>query len=236
MAETSSLPSTWEVHAVLRIFLLDQNKDNYLIIQDTIGRQRRFHRMKPESGVDQLIPLKTFNDSRNGYLVDDTCVLGAEVFVSKEMSTGNGEGLTMFKDGVRDRYTWKIENFSNLDKHYYDSKQFAAGNYKWNIRFYPNGKGIGLGGYISLYLDLAEAEALPAGTKVLAEFTLRVLDQIQSRNYSGKATHWFTASNPELGWVRFMSFAAFMLNGPLIKDCCFVDAEVSILGVVNRLS
>ncbi|KAK4796442.1 hypothetical protein SAY86_028768 [Trapa natans] len=132
--------------------------------------------MKPESGLDQFIPLKTFNDSRNGYLVDDMCVLGAEVFVSKEKSTGNGEGLTMLKDGVRDKYIWKIENFSSLDKEYYDSKQFAAGNYKWNLRFYPNGKGQKASG--------SGATSLCTGTKVLAEFTLRILDQVQARNYS----------------------------------------------------
>lgn len=54
---------------------------------------------------------------------------------------------------------------------------------------YPNGKGSGLGGFISLYLDLAEAESIPAGTKVFAEYTLRIVDQVQGRNYSGKGTY-----------------------------------------------
>lgn len=33
MADASSLPTGWEVHAVFRLFLLDQNQDNYLIAQ-----------------------------------------------------------------------------------------------------------------------------------------------------------------------------------------------------------
>ncbi|XP_031376430.1 MATH domain and coiled-coil domain-containing protein At3g58250-like [Punica granatum] len=233
LAETSSLPSSWEVYAVIRLFLLDQNKDNYFIVQDAMGKHRRFHWMKLESGFNQLIPLKTFADSRNGYLVDDTCVLGAEVFVSKERSTGKGESLVMIKDALSNNHYWKIDNFSKLDKEYYDSSIFLAGNYKWKIRFFPNGKGSGLGSYISLYLDLAETESLPPGTKVFAGLSLRILDQVQGRNYIGKANHWFSASSRETGWARFMLLSSFKQLGPLVKDSCWVEAEVSVLGVVD---
>lgn len=58
--------------------------------------------------------------------------------------------------------------------------------YARNIRFYPNGRGTGLGSYISLYLDLAEAGSLPSGKKIFAEFTLRILDQRYGRHLSGK--------------------------------------------------
>lgn len=33
MAHTSSLQLGWEVYAVCRLFLLDQNKDNFLILE-----------------------------------------------------------------------------------------------------------------------------------------------------------------------------------------------------------
>ena len=33
MENTSSLPHGWEVYAVFRLFLLDQDKDNFLILQ-----------------------------------------------------------------------------------------------------------------------------------------------------------------------------------------------------------
>lgn len=96
-----------------------------------MGRRRRFHWMKSESGLDQFIPLRAFNDSQNGYLVDDTCVLGAEVFVSKEMSRGSGESIIMLKDRLSRNFIWQIDNFSAMDKEYYDSNRFSAGNYKW---------------------------------------------------------------------------------------------------------
>ncbi|OWM63256.1 hypothetical protein CDL15_Pgr010656 [Punica granatum] len=167
--------------------------------------------MKLESGFDQLIPLKTFTDSLNGYLVDDTCVLGAEVFVSKERSMGKGESLVMIKDALSNKHRWKIDNFSNLDKEYYDSSIFPAGNYKWNIRFFPNGNGSGLRSYISLYLDLAETVSLPP------------------------ANYWFSASSRETGWARFVSLWSFKRHG-LVKDSCLVEAEVPVLGMVNHFT
>lgn len=63
--------------------------------------------------------------------MDDTCVLGAEVFVSKERSTGKGECLEMIKDPRSFKHVWKVENFSKLDTEYYDSKEFTVAGYKW---------------------------------------------------------------------------------------------------------
>ncbi|KAL3750477.1 hypothetical protein ACJRO7_011476 [Eucalyptus globulus] len=237
MAETSSLPSGWEVHALVRFFLLDQNKDSYSIIQDAMKKEWRFHRMKLEHGLDQFIPMKTFSDAQNGYLVDDTCVFGAEVFVMKEKSTGKGENLLMVNDAISQKHTWKVDNFSKLDKEFSESKVFIAGNQKWKIRLYPGGKGSGLGAFVSLYLALADSDTLPPGTKVFADFSLRILDQLQGRHFSGKANHWFSTSSEESGWARFLSHATFYYPnmGTLVKDICLVDAEVTVLGVVNAL-
>ncbi|KAF8039002.1 hypothetical protein BT93_B1525 [Corymbia citriodora subsp. variegata] len=237
MAETSSLPSGWEVHALVRFFLLDQDKDSYLIIQDSMRKEWRFHRMKLECGFDQLMPLKTFSDVQNGYLMDDTCVFGAEVFVTREKSTGKGENLLMIKDAISQKHTWKVDNFSKLGMEFSESKVFIAGSQKWKLRLYPDGKGSGAGAFVSLYLALANVDTLPAGTKVFAEFSLRIMDQLQGRHYSGKANHWFSPSSPESGWARFLSHATFYYPnmGTLVKDTCMVDAEVTVLGVVNAL-
>ncbi|KAJ6350700.1 hypothetical protein OIU78_006775 [Salix suchowensis] len=112
MADTSSLPLGWEIHVIFRLFLLDQNKDSYLVIQ--AGKERRFHGLKLEWGFDEFIQLSTFNDSRYGFLVEDTCVLGAEVFVCRERSRGKGEVLSMTKQPATFKYTWKIENFCEV--------------------------------------------------------------------------------------------------------------------------
>ncbi|KAJ0035415.1 hypothetical protein Pint_24220 [Pistacia integerrima] len=72
MADATSLPPGWEVSAVFRLFLLYQNQDNYLIVQDSQRKQSQFRRLTPEWGFDQFIPITVFTDSSNGYLVDDT--------------------------------------------------------------------------------------------------------------------------------------------------------------------
>ena len=46
MAETNSLTIGWEVYAVFRLFLLDQNKDNYMIVQGNLSSNLYFiHRI-----------------------------------------------------------------------------------------------------------------------------------------------------------------------------------------------
>ncbi|KAK9215032.1 hypothetical protein WN944_007035 [Citrus x changshan-huyou] len=133
MADTNSLNFGWEVYAVFRLFLLDQNQDNYLVVQD--AKERRFNGLKLEWGFDQFISHKAFKEASNGYLVEDTCVFGAEVFV-KERNIGKGECLSMEKFTYSAKYVWKVENFSKLDSRYEESQVFGAGNHKWYQRFF----------------------------------------------------------------------------------------------------
>ncbi|GLU05156.1 hypothetical protein SLE2022_222700 [Rubroshorea leprosula] len=66
-----------------------KNQDNYLVVHDATAKERRFRGLRNQWRFDQFLPLRTFNDVASGYLVDDTCVFGAEVYVTKEMSVGN---------------------------------------------------------------------------------------------------------------------------------------------------
>ena len=92
---------------------------------------QRFHKRKVEWGYDKFLPLKTFNNGSNGYLLDDKCEFGAEVFICKEMIAEKGESLIMIKDAIPYKYTWHIDKFSELVQECYDSEPFNAGNYKW---------------------------------------------------------------------------------------------------------
>ncbi|XP_044487669.1 uncharacterized protein LOC123212557 isoform X2 [Mangifera indica] len=294
IADASSLTHGWQVYAVVRLFLLDQNKDNYLIVQDAPGRERHFHRLKLELGFDQYIPLTVFNDASNGYLVEDSCVFGAEVFVCKETITGKGECLSMIKDAPPVRHVWKVESFSKSNEECYRSKvsmagdhkwypneecygskvSFAedlkcyphdkysgskgsiaedlkcyphdecsgskvsiAGDHKWKIQLYPKGRHHGTNTHLSLYLALANVSTLTPGSKIYVEFVLRIQDQLQGMHVSGKAKHWFSTSQREYGWPRFMSFI-YLNNtstGCLVKDVCVVEAEVTVLGISGAL-
>ncbi|KAE9609980.1 putative ubiquitinyl hydrolase 1 [Lupinus albus] len=236
--EATSLQPGWEIYVDFRLFLHDQNKDTYLVVQDVIGNERRFHKLKVEWGFDQFIPLKDFNDGSKGYLVDDTCAFGAEVFVCRERSKDKGESLVMVKDAITYKHIWEVTNFSKLDSEFCLSKPFNAGNYKWNMKLYPKGKGDGLGSYLSLYLALAEPTTLPQGSRIYAQILLRILDQKQVKHHFGKANYWFSASSHENGSSRFILLSNFNSQylGYLVKDNCTVEAEVTILGMVGALS
>ncbi|GLU05155.1 hypothetical protein SLE2022_222690 [Rubroshorea leprosula] len=237
IADTDSVNRSSEVRASFKLFLLDQNKDNYLVVNDATEKERRFRGLRNQWGFDQFLPLRTFNDVSNGYLVDDTCVFGAEVFVTKEMSTGKGEYQSMIKDATSSKHVWRIESFSSKQSECYDSQTFFSGDHKWKIQMYPKGRRHGLGSHISLVLALADPKAIPSSSKIFAEFTLRMLDQTQGRHISGKASYWFSVSNPENGWTKFVTFVSFYpaSNGFLVRDVCVVEAEVTVLGVTSAI-
>lgn len=69
---------------------------------DADGRTRRYHQMRTEWGFSKLLSLHTFEDSTNGYLLDDSCLLGVEVFVIKY--AGKGECLSMIIKGASGQY------------------------------------------------------------------------------------------------------------------------------------
>ncbi|XP_062111027.1 MATH domain and coiled-coil domain-containing protein At3g44800 [Humulus lupulus] len=237
MSDENSHKTGWEVYAVFRLFVLDQSKDNYMIVQD--GKERRFHGMKLEWGFDQFIPLKTLHDAGNGFLVDDTCVFGAEVFVCKERSKDKGECLRMVKDPIVYKHSFKVDNYFDLGTECIESKQFNVGGRKWKMRFFPDGRGAGLGTHISFYLALADPTptTLPPGYKLYVEYILRIKNQVNSNHLSGTATNWFSVSNEEHGWSRYITLPYFHSPsmGFLVKGTCILEAEVTIHGVLDTL-
>ncbi|KAJ0092357.1 hypothetical protein Patl1_24777 [Pistacia atlantica] len=144
---------------------------------DSQRKQRRFRRLTPEWGFDQFIPITVFSDSSNGYLVDDTCELGAEVFVRKERSTGKGECLKMIKDPGGFNHLWKIEN---LEK---------------KMQLYPKGIDSGTGSHLSLYLVLADLASLTPPPKIYADYSLVLSNEVGTNgvSYKGK-TYSYTAT------------------------------------------
>jgi hypothetical protein len=96
---------------------------------DANVRVRRFHKFKTEWGFAQLLSHKTLNDSSNGYLVDDTCIFGVEVFVSK--GPCKGECLSIINEPQHDYFTWKIDDFTALKDKSYASEQFTVEGQRW---------------------------------------------------------------------------------------------------------
>ncbi|KAJ9159157.1 hypothetical protein P3X46_024682 [Hevea brasiliensis] len=90
---------------------------------------RRYHSLKTENGFDQLISLKMFNDSSNGYVDDDCCVFGTEIHVIK--CEGKGERFSIVEEPDDGAFTWMIEKFSTLQKTRNRSEEFSLANHKW---------------------------------------------------------------------------------------------------------
>jgi hypothetical protein len=91
---------------------------------------RRFNKVKIEHGFTKFISLGTFKEPSNGYLLNDSCVFGAEIFVIR--NTNKGDRLLLVQEPAHRFHTWKIHNFSKLDKKIF-SHQFSAGGRKWYV-------------------------------------------------------------------------------------------------------
>lgn len=89
---------------------------------DVDSKIRLFRGTKTEWGFERFMPLKTLTNPSKGYIHNDACTFGAEVFVIKQ------SGL---KEDVNP-YTWKVENFSTIkDKEYHCSTTFLVRGYAW---------------------------------------------------------------------------------------------------------
>ncbi|XP_042508639.1 protein RESTRICTED TEV MOVEMENT 3-like isoform X2 [Macadamia integrifolia] len=237
ISDTNSLSRGWEVHALFRLFLLDQLEDKYLSIQDSNGRARRFRASRTQSGFDRLISLKQFNDPSNGYLVNDTCVFGAEVFVHRESVSGKGECLLMTAGPDTCNHTWKIENFSALFAESLFSEVFTAGGHKWRVNLWPKGHGEQKGKSLSLFLELNDYSTLLPGQGVYVEAQLRVLDQVNGKHMEKKMQHWFYDSSKDWGWAMFLSLNSLKNQsmGYLVKGGCIIETHLLFIGAIEKL-
>ena len=88
-------------------------------------------------GITKFLDLKTFKNPSKGYLIKDSCVFGAEVFIIKD--TCIEECLTVISEPeLSCKYTWKIDNFSRkiVDDQCFKSDTFIGGDYKWYVYMY----------------------------------------------------------------------------------------------------
>ncbi|XP_037493686.1 uncharacterized protein LOC119370159 [Jatropha curcas] len=142
--------------------------------------------MKTEWGFDQFVLHDAFNDSSNGYLIDDRCVFGAEVFVVE--CTGKGERMSIVKELSNNAFTWKVQSWQskeNLKSQVLDISGLKC------LSLYPNGNATEKGKSFSMYLVLEDSE-----TKLNAEYILRVRDQLSEKHHEKEVTHQFgTKSN-----------------------------------------
>ncbi|KAJ4715213.1 Ubiquitin carboxyl-terminal hydrolase 12 [Melia azedarach] len=230
IADTSLFSFGWEVYVVYRLFLFDHNQDKYLILQDAMGKERRFHGLKPEWGFDQFIPLKDFKDCSKGYLVEDTCVFGVEVFV-KERNPMKGECLSMIQNKSSSKYVWQIRNFSKLETEQ-ESEVFTAGDHKWKIRLYPKGDDSARGRHLSVFLVLADSRV----KKIYTNYKLSILSQVfGGKNKTFNAEAFVGALGSGCSEFVKLSDIEYSTDGFLVNDMCTVEVELTVLGICNSI-
>ncbi|XP_068331193.1 uncharacterized protein [Pyrus communis] len=129
-------------------------------------------------------------------------------------------------------FTWRIEKFSRLrpQKHY--SEGFAVGDFKWQIVVYPKGSSGNPGkNDLSIYLNVADAATLSSGWSRYAQFTLTVVNQLDSdKSITFETKHVFSASKSDWGFTSFMPLSELFdcTEGFLVNDACVLEAEVAI--------
>ncbi|XP_047333322.1 uncharacterized protein LOC124936843 isoform X2 [Impatiens glandulifera] len=234
LVETSSLGPGWEVNVYFNFLVYDQLRDKYFSIPDS--KVMRFHALKSQWGIAKFIDHDTFNDSSNGYLVKDTCVFGAEVFIIQQ--SRKLDVLSLLPEESRYNlvtHVWKVKSFSNLQLERYESDAFNCGDYKWRIRIYPNGNGEGKGNSISTFLCLDET-TLPLDTKVCAnvKFCIKNEDKSANFDYEVIGTH-FRQSLSSWGSQKLMSLAKLRdpTTGFLVDDNIVIKVFVTIIGIVT---
>ncbi|KAK7840581.1 ubiquitin carboxyl-terminal hydrolase 12 [Quercus suber] len=136
IVDTEKYSLGWEVYATFKLFVFDQIWDKFLTIQ---GMIRRFHDIKMEWGFDKFLPLDYFNFLPNGYLVNDCCVFGAEVFVHECSAKRDYLKLLVYPKGIHEGANKAISVFLySVDCVTPDLKIFAE--FKLRIRDQINNK------------------------------------------------------------------------------------------------
>ncbi|XP_012851652.1 PREDICTED: uncharacterized protein LOC105971349 [Erythranthe guttata] len=233
MADTTSLPTNWEVNALFSVFLFNQISGNYL---SSTGRTLCFQATKSEWGISKFISRKVLFDPSNGYIIDDSCVFGAEVFVVKREAVI--ERVLLTNVNTYYNHALEISGFSQLPQRWV-SEEFDAGGQKCNrgclnlyrtLIIYFNGKKCE---YVSVSLAMADTSSLPANWEVNVVFNIFLYNQI-SGNYlsSPGRTRCFLETKSEWGISKFISkkILSDPSNGYLINDNIVFGAELLVIG------
>ncbi|CAL5441037.1 unnamed protein product [Camellia sinensis] len=171
IAETNNLPPGWEVNVSFKLFVYDQIQDKYMTIQE---KMRRLHGLKTEWGFTQLLPLNIFNDPSSGYLIHDTCMFGAEVFVMNY--TGREECLSLLKE-LDSTYTYL--GLLILRRLWLCPKGYSEEKDK----------------FLSLFLALDNQENFPSEQKIFTKGSLCIRNQYHNQHREITGSYWISADS-----------------------------------------
>ncbi|BFG21496.1 hypothetical protein CerSpe_077700 [Prunus speciosa] len=221
-----------EVYATFRLFVFDQKQQKYFTVEDGAGNLSLFDSVTTEVGFAKFLPRDTFEHPSEGYLLNDCCTFGAEVFVNTDKRTSYRESLSPVHYSIRPQsiFCYDLVKFSSqFGLEHLCPNLISFGERKWQLCVYP--KGYGQDKDISLSLYLRSADDLYTLPSVYVEFNLRVVDRAFNLHHikrTGK--HWFLSSDNTFGWSDFMPLRT--LNDPskgfLRDDILSVEVQMLV--------
>ncbi|KAI0498060.1 hypothetical protein KFK09_021301 [Dendrobium nobile] len=124
------------------------------------------------------------------------------------------------------KFTWKIENFRQLNKRELRSNIFEVGGYKWYILIYP--QGCDVCNHLSLFLCVANHDKLLPGWSHFAQFTIAVVNKDPKKSKFSDTLHRFWKKEHDWGWKKFMEISK-VYDGFVNDDNLVIKAEVQVI-------
>ncbi len=124
------------------------------------------------------------------------------------------------------KYTWKIENFSQISKRELRSSVFEVGGYKWYILIYP--QGCDVCNHLSLFLCVANHDKLLPGWSHFAQFTIAVVKRDPKKSKYSDTLHRFWKKEHDWGWKKFMELSK-VSDGFKDGDTLIIKAQVQVI-------
>ncbi|KAG4394711.1 hypothetical protein GLYMA_20G086700v4 [Glycine max] len=138
------------------------------------------------------------------------------------------------------RYTWKIENFSQITKRELRSSAFEVGSYKceidrydfqsiivWYILIYP--QGCDVCNHLSLFLCVANHDKLLPGWSHFAQFTIAVVNKDPKKSKYSDTLHRFWKKEHDWGWKKFMELSKVYDGFVDASDNLIIKAQVQVI-------
>mmetsp|Transcript_12537 Transcript_12537/g.35224 ORF Transcript_12537/g.35224 Transcript_12537/m.35224 type:complete len:1065 (+) Transcript_12537:198-3392(+) len=136
------------------------------------------------------------------------------------------DGTTSKPADLYGKFTWKIENFSDISKRELRSNVFEVGSYKWYILVYP--QGCDVCNHLSLFLCVADYDKLLPGWSHFAQFTIAVVNKDPKKSKYSDTLHRFCKKEHDWGWKKFMELSK-VLDGFTVADTLVIKAQVQVI-------
>ncbi|KAM1251853.1 hypothetical protein ACFX13_040761 [Malus domestica] len=189
----------------------------------TLFLQQQQQQQQPQEEDEMLVPHSDLPD-------------GPQPMEEAQAETNNAVDAPTVDDPLSARFTWPIESFSRLNTKKLYSDVFLVGGYKWRILIFPKGNNVD---HLSMYLDVADSGNLPYGWSRYAQFSLSIVNQVNSKYSIRKETqHQFNARESDWGFTSFMPLGELYdpSRGYIVNDRCIVEADVAVRKVIDYWS